>query len=138
MLRLQTPMVLGSKTYTVLLPGRGEWDLRARRINFQLVPASEEADHLRLGKEEDRGNGREVFSPPVVLTLDVQDNEDPVVNAVLQKFTVALEALEQFIEVSLADQGYQFGEDTFALAATFEPSSKEYQNERPVKVESVE
>lgn len=130
MLKLHTPLTIGTHTYTALIPGKGEWDLRARRIVFQLTPVEEEATALRVAQEVPKDKGYRVLNPPAVLSLTIQDSEDPAINAVIQQFTSALEALEQFIQDQLADQVYEFGEDAFPLAATFEMSAKEYRNKR--------
>lgn len=136
MLKLITPITIGSQTYDLLIPGKGEWDLRARRINFILTLAQEEQSRLRIAREMDTPDGGKLLAPAPVLSLQVQDrDEDPVINAVIQKFTTALEALEQFIESQLGDQVYLLGEDELSLEATFETSTKEYKNERPARTD---
>lgn len=133
MLRLTTPIKIGSYTYNIEFPAKGSWDYRTRRLEFVLALAEEEAGRIRVAREVDGDQGKKVLPPPAVLSFTLQDNDDPVIAALFQQLTAFLDALEQFIEPKLAGQIYELGEEQFSLEAAYELSVKGYENERPTR-----
>lgn len=130
MLRLKTPIIIGSQTYDTEIFGRYEGDMRSRSVEFQVVPAQEKFDHIRVAREK----GGEIRSAPPIATVQLQDrDDDPAIAAAFAKLVEAFEAFEQLIVDELATKTYQLGEDDLSLEAIFEHSEKPYKNERVVE-----
>ena len=128
MLILDTPLHLGTQTYTRLVGGiKGEWDLRTRRIEVTISPARERAGQLVIATREHAGESLRLLAPPVVATLTLQDAipADPALAPIFQKLHELVEAIEALMVTngSLAGQVYLAGEEDVSLNATFTSSA---------------
>lgn len=128
MLILDTPIQLGSQTYTHVVGGiRGEFDLRTRKLDITLALAREKTGKLIIATKEKDGETARLFSPPIIAILTLQDSSpaDPALAGVFQKLHELVESIESVLVANgaLANQVYQAGEDEVSLACTFVPSA---------------
>ena len=141
MLKLKIPLAIGAKTYNILFPLRGEWDLAARRVTVHLAPGIELSDGLRVGREDETPSGVRVVTAPTVAVLQLTDSaigEVPI-KAVFRKLQDFMEAVEVLLLANkhqpegLAKLVYMNGEEEVSLDADFEASNKHYVREKKVK-----
>lgn len=128
MLMLENPITLGANTYRVIIGGiKGEWDLRARRLEVTLALAREKGGKTIIATREKEGEKTRVLSPPIVATISISDAipPDPAYAAIFQKLHELTEAIEVVLvaDGSLEAYPYQAGEEEVLLACAFASGS---------------
>jgi hypothetical protein len=125
MLTVTTPIRLGKYSYDRLIGGvRGDWDLRARRVEVHIGPGRADGDDIIFATKETEADKSRVIPPPVLLTLTIDDpQQDPALALLWQRIQLVIEAVEEILvtNASLAEKVFQAGEEEVPLDCTFSP-----------------
>ena len=149
MIKLDTPIIIYPDTYDVLYLVRAEVELRNRTASFYLAPARLTEDNIYLGVQETvpatvegAPDTMKARFPDIVRTVILAQNlanPDPVIAALLDTYTVFIEAVEQILIANqdepggLAEAPYQNGTTEWQLRSTYEPTE-----DRQVAVENLD